>query len=82
MRRNDKPHTPPRVAARYCSEYSGKQKLLSTFFRKKAQLATADPEARQTPVSDGKAATVSSGTSVATQSSNLANAEALTGNNT
>ena len=41
MQRNCEPRAPPRLAARYWSEYSGKQKLLSAFFGRKAQLMTA-----------------------------------------
>lgn len=36
MKMNGKNRDPPRLATRYWPEYSGKQKLLSTFFEKKA----------------------------------------------
>lgn len=41
---NESPRDPPRLATKFWEEYSGKQKLLSTFFGKKASVLPAETQ--------------------------------------
>ncbi|GAA5907946.1 hypothetical protein JCM8208_004005 [Rhodotorula glutinis] len=58
--KNDPPPPPPAFAARFYDEFSGKQKLLSSFFGKKGGLSPAGPTPSPSPQPGSSSAPVAS----------------------